>query len=225
MSTTRISALCLTLAVMLLALPAAQATLLNPGNIGLAAVYAGLPPVPPPPDPRNLPSLFLVGIAQANWSLPNPLKATGWYSEEVYLNPLTNGLDFYYQVHNNAASADAIEHISVYDFKVFSTNVWFIGGGLTPPSYASRGATGDSIDFWYGLFGAGPLLNPGQTSDWLLVQTNATIVDGGGMSLIDSGSTNVFTYGPTAIPEPATLIMLGSGLVGLAGYVRRRRHA
>ena len=37
-----------------------------------------------------------------------------------------------------------------------------------------------------------------------------------------TGSDSAFALGGTAVPEPGTLVMLGTGVLGLAGVIRRR---
>jgi len=39
---------------------------------------------------------------------------------------------------------------------------------------------------------------------------------------LTSGSSTGFERGPAAVPEPSTLLLLGSGLLGAAGFLRRR---
>ena len=59
------------------------------------------------------------------------------------------------------------------------------------------------------------------------VTPSATGMSGAGLGLTGSDSAAVliqFTYGPTAsVPEPASLLLIGSGLIGLGVFARRKR--
>ena len=61
---------------------------------------------------------------------------------------------------------------------------------------------------------------PGDCSAVLIVETNATAYTAGTLNIIDGSVASVASYAP-AVPEPETIILLGAGLVALAGLVRR----
>ena len=54
-----------------------------------------------------------------------------------------------------------------------------------------------------------------------LVLQNTVPLGGGSVSWLDGGLTGL-SYNTSTIPEPGTLIMLGTGILGLAGTLRRK---
>jgi hypothetical protein len=139
-------------------------------------------------------------------------------------NPFPGGLTFIYQLHNNATSVNDLERFTIPGFAGFSTDVSYQTGSGVPSTATSRDSGGDVMgyDFISAPVGSGAL-HPGQTSDWMVIQTNATTITNVQASVIDGTVTNVNSLAPSpaaGIPEPATLSL---ALLGTAGLVLRRR--
>lgn len=65
-------------------------------------------------------------------------------------------------------------------------------------------------------------LTPGDTSYILIINTNLTNYEPGVFSLQDDETGNFNGFVPSAIPEPSTLSLLGTGLLAAGAGLRRR---
>jgi hypothetical protein len=147
-------------------------------------------------------------------SLFNTGSYSAHYSVQVFTDPgnvyCAGCLDFVYHV--ASVTSGQVGDFSVGNFGGFNTSVGFSGNGPAPTSI-SRSIDGNLVDFIFGTpFGGG-------TSAALVIQTNAT----GFQFAAGQGSlTGVPALVPTPTPEPGTLMLLGTGLAGLAGAIKRK---
>ena len=100
-------------------------------------------------------------------------------------------------------------------------------------TFADRDAPdGSTVGFDFSATGASAALaiNPGETSLILAIKTNAPDWTLGFASVIDGGAQTVPAFQPTGtpippaldVPEPATLLLVGSAVIGMGVTVRRR---
>jgi len=147
----------------------------------------------------------------------NNVVFTGVLDTKVYSD--TGGLDFVYQFSNNANSADAIQRMTASGFDGYTTDADYITGtGATGPFLVSRSTNGDVVGFDF--LSSAPV-GQGQTSDILVIKTDATNYIASTVSVQDGGNANVFSYAPVAVPEPVSAALVAFGFSALA--MRRRR--
>ncbi|HEY6520446.1 MAG TPA: PEPxxWA-CTERM sorting domain-containing protein [Roseiarcus sp.] len=95
-------------------------------------------------------------------------------------------------------------------------------GGANAPSLVDRDTPGHTIGFSWAATGG---LLAGQTSDLLTIDTNASRFTTGTLAVIDSQTSDLTAFEPSAVPEPATwaMMLLGFAGLGVAGYRGSRK--
>ena len=149
-------------------------------------------------------------------------------------------LDFYYQLSDNTTSTncggsgqpacDPLSRETDTTFLGFVTSVGYridggsLGGpftnGTVAPVTADRNGVGDVVGFSFQPPDSAKI-KPGQTSNDLVISTNATNFKAGNASAIDGGVTTVASFEPASgVPEPTSLLLFAGGFIAL-GALRR----
>ena len=202
----------------------ASATILTPGG---------------PAETATTIASFNTGIVTGTNGALSARTFTGTYISAVIhdsANPFNSQcgaagcLTFVFDVSNNASSPNGIEHVSDGDgtgFQFNQINVGYSNGngqlGAAVPLTVDETVNG-TVAF---NFTGSDAIAPGTGSVYLIVQTNASNYMLGNLGVIDSSTDTETGYVPmAATPEPNSLVLLGSGLVGAAGMLfSRRRNA
>ena len=102
-------------------------------------------------------------------------------------------------------------------YDIYTTNGTFVSTLFTSTSSASTGVAWDGSSFWTSNIFAGSV------TQWSMsgVQGITEPITGGSPGPVIEGMS--FNFAQTVgTPEPGTLVMFGSGIVGLAGFLRRK---
>lgn len=110
-----------------------------------------------------------------------------------------------------------IEELAVSDYLGFTTDADYLANSTLAPTFVSETADG-TIN--YNFKDA-----TGTAADSVIIFTNATSTAPGFFSLQDSTAGNAPDLGPSVVPEPSSLFLLGTGLLSAAAMLFRKQRA
>jgi hypothetical protein len=171
----------------------------------------------------------LYSVTTNFYDTSNPSLIIGTLTSQIFLDA-SNNYEYVYQVNNGSNAAglpnppfpDSFDSLTIS--KIASTVLTSVGynnpGGDTDPTNANRDVN-NNLNWNFSTYG---LIAPGQSSDYLIVDTNTQNYRTGSASVIDDVTAEAMTQVPIympGVPEPASV-----GLLVLAGGMvlgRRRR--
>jgi len=159
-----------------------------------------------------IPTLSLSGGSLTIWYGNNSGGSLDLSSSIWLLTTSANGDDFSFDnvdfaSHNEFAKASY--QTPIYGVSLGNASSW---GGLNQTFYSYEFG-GKNFRYLNGMLDTGP--DGAEVGDWMYA-----VLDNGGKIL--GGEFSPKTTSSQAVPEPATILLLGSGLIGLAGFGRKK---